>query len=135
MARSCLFCRIARKEAPASIIYEDNEVMAFLDIRPVQEGHTLVIPKKHQKNIYAISEETVAYLFKIVKKIAWAVKQGVDAQGISIIQNNESAAGQVVFHFHVHIIPRSEKYEGHRSRQISETPQLEEVARKIRQFL
>ena len=91
---------------PASQVYEDDRTMAFLDIRPINEGHTLVIPKKHYKNIYEIPDEELAHLFKIVKKIATAVKQNIDADGVSVYQNNGHAAGQVVFHIHVHVIPR-----------------------------
>lgn len=119
---------------PASQVYEDNKTMAFLDIRPINEGHTLVIPKKHYKNIYEISDEDLAHLFKIVKKIAIAVKQSTDAAGISIFQNNGHAAGQVVFHIHVHIIPRfhdqTTQHRKEKSRQ-----QLEKTAEKLRKGL
>jgi histidine triad (HIT) family protein len=101
----CIFCQIIRKEAPADIVYEDEQVLAFLSNRPVNEGHTLVVPKNHYENIYKISEEETAYLFKIVKRVAHAVRDAVSAEGIRVVQNNGEAAGQVVFHFHVHIIP------------------------------
>ena len=101
----CIFCQIIRKEAPASIVYEDEQVVAFLSNRPVNEGHTLVVPKKHYENIYDIPEEEAAYLFKIVKRVAHAVKDATGAEGIRIVQNNGEAAGQVIFHLHVHIIP------------------------------
>ena len=101
----CIFCQIIRKKAPASIVYEDEQVTAFLSNRPVNVGHTLVAPKMHYENIYEIPEEEAAYLFKIVKKIAHAVKDTTGIQGIRIVQNNGVDAGQVVFHLHVHIIP------------------------------
>ncbi len=101
----CVFCQIIRKEAPASIVYEDAQVVAFLSNRPVNVGHTLVAPKKHYKNIYEIPEEEAAYLFRIVKKIARAVKDATGIRGIRIVQNNGKDAGQVIFHLHVHIIP------------------------------
>jgi histidine triad (HIT) family protein len=101
----CIFCQIIRKEASANIFYEDEQVIAFLSNRPVNEGHTLVVPKKHYENIYEISEEEVAYLFRIVKRVAHAVRDAMGAEGIRIVQNNGEAAGQVVFHLHVHIIP------------------------------
>jgi len=101
----CIFCQIIRKEAPASIVYEDEQVVAFLSNRPVNVGHTLVAPKKHYENIYEIPEEEAAYLFKIAKKIAHAVKTATGVEGIRILQNNGEAAGQVVFHLHVHVIP------------------------------
>ena len=105
MSEDCVFCKIIAKKAPACIVYEDNSVVAFLSNRPVNEGHTLVVPKKHYENIYELPEDEIAYLFKIVKRLTVAVKDAVNAEGIRIVQNNGWAAGQVIFHFHVHIIP------------------------------
>jgi histidine triad (HIT) family protein len=105
MTEDCVFCQIIRKEAFASIVYEDKQVMAFLSNRPVNEGHTLVIPKKHYVNIYEIPEEEACYLFKMAKRVAQAVSDAMAAEGIRIVQNNGEAAGQVIFHLHVHIIP------------------------------
>lgn len=135
MTGHCTFCRLAKKEAPASYIYEDKEVIAFLDMKPINKGHALVIPKNHYENIYEISEEAVAHLFRVVKKIAYAVKKGVSADGVSIIQNNEKAAGQIVFHLHVHIIPRYGKPKSCRHREKCESSKLDTVAAKIRQFV
>jgi histidine triad (HIT) family protein len=101
----CIFCQIIQKQLPACIVYEDKQVVAFLSNRPVNEGHTLVIPKKHYTNIYEISEDETSYLFKIVKRVAFAVRASLEADGIRIVQNNGEAAGQVVFHLHVHVIP------------------------------
>lgn len=101
----CIFCQIIRKQAPASIIYEDDQVVAFLSNQPVNEGHTLVVPKNHYENLFEISEEEVACLFKIVKRVLPAVRDAMGADGIRIVQNNGEAAGQVVFHLHVHVIP------------------------------
>lgn len=105
MSESCVFCKIIRKEAPANFVYEDQRVVAFLSNRPVNEGHTLVVPKKHYENIYEIPEEDVAYLFKIAKRVALAVRDAMAAEGIRVVQNNGWAAGQVIFHIHVHVIP------------------------------
>ena len=134
MAGHCRFCRLAKKEAPASYIYEDK-VVAFLDMKPINEGHTLVIPRNHYENIYEIPEEEVAHLFRIVKKVAYAVKKGVSAEGISIVQNNERAAGQIVFHLHVHIIPRYGEAMSCRPREVCQPSELDAVARRIRQFV
>jgi histidine triad (HIT) family protein len=101
----CVFCQIIRKEIPASIVYEDEQVVAFLSNRPVNEGHTLVVPKKHYENIYEIPEDEAAYLFKITQRVAHAVKDAMGAEGIRIVQNNGWAAGQVIFHLHIHVIP------------------------------
>ena len=105
MSEDCVFCQIIRKEASACIVYEDAQVVAFLSNRPVNEGHTLVVPKKHYANIFEIPEEEAAYLFRIVKRIAHAVRDAMGAEGIRLVQNNGWAAGQVIFHFHVHVIP------------------------------
>jgi len=105
MSDTCIFCRIIRKQASASFVYEDEEVAAFLSNRPVNVGHTLVVPKKHYADIYEIPGEEAAYLFRIVKRVAHAVRDAVGAEGVRIVQNNGEAAGQVVFHLHVHIIP------------------------------
>jgi histidine triad (HIT) family protein len=105
MSEDCIFCRIIRKEAPASFVYEDEQVVAFMSNRPVNEGHTLVVPKKHYENIYDIPDDEIAYLAKIAKHVAHAVRDSMVAEGIRVVQNNGWAAGQVIFHFHVHIIP------------------------------
>jgi len=101
----CVFCQIIRKHAQASFVYEDEKVTAFLSIRPVNVGHTLVVPKKHYVNIYEMPEDEVAYLFKIVKRVAHAVRDASGNDAIRIVQNNGRDAGQVIFHMHVHIIP------------------------------
>jgi histidine triad (HIT) family protein len=101
----CVFCQIIQKQVSASTIYEDEYVTVFLSNRPVNAGHTLVVPKKHYENIFDIPEKETAYLFMIVKRVAQAVKQTTVAEGIRIVQNNGEAAGQVIFHLHVHIIP------------------------------
>ena len=135
VSESCTFCKIVRKEVPASVVYEDETVIAFLSIHPINVGHTLIVPKKHYENIYEISEEEVAYLYKIVKKVAAAVNRAVSAEGIRILQNNGEAAGQVIFHFHVHVIPMNMQHSflGHRT--IRDTNALDEDAGRIRQFI
>lgn len=106
MSADCVFCKIARKVVPASIIYEDATVMAFLDIRPLSKGHSLIIPKAHYENIFDIPEELLAKVHKVTKHVAFAVKKSTNADGISIIQQNGRAANQDIFHLHVHVIPR-----------------------------
>jgi len=131
----CVFCKIAKKESPASIVYEDEQVVAFLSSRPVNVGHTLVIPKKHYGNIYDIPEEEAGYLFKIVKKIAHAVKDATGTEGIRIVQNNGEAAGQVVFHLHVHIIPMKPHNQFRHENGYRTFEELDKDAEKIRQHL
>lgn len=142
MSEDCEFCKLVKKEGHVSCIYEDARVMAFLNIKPTNEGHALVIPKMHYETIYDVPDEEVAYLFKIVKKVACAVKKGVDAEGISITQHNGRATGQYIFHVHVHVIPR---YEGdkltvdarHTIQDIHETSRerLDATARKIKAYI
>jgi len=135
MSESCIFCKIVKKEAPASIAYEDEKVIAFMSVSPINIGHTLVIPKKHYENIYEIPEEEVAYLYKIVKKLSHAVQKAVNAEGIRLIQNNGATAGQVIFHLHVHIIPMNKDQPwGHRlENRLADA--LKADAEKIRQSL
>jgi histidine triad (HIT) family protein len=134
LTEHCIFCQIVRNEKPANIIYEDGRTIAFLDIRPISEGHTLVVPKKHYRDIHEIPDKEAAFLFKVAKKVATAVEKGVNADGISIFQNNGRAAGQVIFHIHVHIVPRfEEKRMSYRRNANSE--ELDNVAEKIRQYL
>lgn len=103
---NCVFCKIAKKEVPADIVYEDEKFLAFLDINPVNPGHTLLIPKNHYENIYKIPEEILSGIAPLLKKISIAVKNAAASEGINIMMNNESAAGQIVPHAHFHIIPR-----------------------------
>ncbi len=106
--KNCIFCKIVKRELPSNIVYEDEKFIAFLDINPVNEGHTLVIPKKHKKNLLEEDEKILEEYLKIVKKLSLAVKKATNAGGINIINNVESTAGQVIFHTHIHIIPRFE---------------------------
>lgn len=103
-----LFSKIIDGEIPAEKVYEDEHAVAFLDIRPVNPGHTLVVPRQKSRNLFDTPDEVLEKLAPIVKKIAIAVKEAVRADGINIHINNEPAAGQVIFHTHVHIIPRFE---------------------------
>jgi histidine triad (HIT) family protein len=135
--KDCEFCRLVKREEAVSCVYEDERTMAFLDVRPASEGHTLVIPKAHYETIYDIPEDEIAYLFRIVKRIAWAVKKAVKAQGISVTQHNEKAALQRIFHFHVHVIPRYEGDKLARHLKFSEVNRnrLNETAERIRAYL
>ena len=102
----CIFCKIIAGEVPAEKVYENETVYAMLDISPNSKGHTLVMPKKHIRNILSMEDADCSDLFVHAKKIAVAVKEGLVADGINIAMNNEKAAGQIVFHAHIHIIPR-----------------------------
>lgn len=104
---NCILCKLAKKEAPVSVIYEDDFVIAFMDIKPVNIGHCLVIPKEHLVYIADMDEETGAHLFKITMRVAEAVRRsGVKCDGINLFLADGESAGQEVFHLHMHIIPR-----------------------------
>lgn len=102
----CIFCKIIRKELPSSKVYEDDSTIAFMDIAPVNKGHTLVIPKRHSETLLHMDERDAMNTFKTVQLVSDAVKKATNADGISILMSNFKAAGQVVPHAHVHIIPR-----------------------------
>jgi len=104
--KDCVFCRIVRREAPAEIVYEDDKAMAFMDINPATPGHTLIIPKEHFRNVFDVDEETAAHLMKVAVRLAPAIKKAMGADGLNILNANERAAFQSVFHFHLHLIPR-----------------------------
>ena len=144
MSESCNFCEIVSGENPASIIYEDGNVLAFMDLHPANVGHTLVVPKEHWETVYDIPEKVLSNLFAVVKRISVAVKKAVGAEGISILQFNERAAGQSVMHFHVHVIPRFREDTisklmgamlGPTGFEKAEIQDLEEIKRKIRRNL
>lgn len=106
-----IFDKIIRREIPADIVYEDENALAFLDIAPTSQGHTLVIPKKHFRNIFDVDQATLAATIEAVRKIAPAVRDAVGAKGVHITSNHELEAGQLVFHLHFHIIPRHARNE------------------------
>jgi len=103
---SCIFCNIVRGELPSYKLYEDKKTLAFLDIRPVNAGHTLVVPKNHSNNIFDIDPKDWAAVAEVVRRLAAAIEKGVGADGVNIAMNNREHAGQIVHHPHVHIIPR-----------------------------
>lgn len=102
----CIFCKIVAGEAPAYKIFENDDVVAFLDIFPWAEGHTLVVPKNHSPNIFEIPTENAAAVMRAVRQIAPALRDTVQAEGLNLLQSNGSAGWQTVEHFHVHMIPR-----------------------------
>lgn len=102
----CIFCKIANGEIPSATLYEDEDFRVMLDIGPASFGHTLILPKKHYANIYELPEELAAKVFVLAKKTANALKTALDLEGLNVVQNNGSLAGQTVFHFHMHLIPR-----------------------------
>ena len=134
---SCVFCRIVQKNAEASVVFEDENILAFLDIRPLTMGHTLVIPKPHYVDIFDAPREQICEVHEAAKKVAAAIKQATKADGISIIQQNGKAAGQDIFHLHVHIVPRFEgrKLPAFHELKVVEREKLDAMATEIRRFL
>ena len=135
MIEPCEFCRIIRREAPASRVYDDEQVVAFLSNHPVNRDHTLIAPKKHYENIYEVPDEELSHIFKVSKKIASALKKAVNAEGIRIVQNNGEAAGQVIAHLHVHVIPMREKQLMLHHVESREEAALQEDAENIKRFI
>lgn len=102
----CIFCRIIAGEIPSHKVYEDDATLAFLDINPASHGHALVIPKEHAADLFSLSPDALAATAKTTQTVARLLQRGVRPEGINILQNNGPASGQVVFHYHVHLIPR-----------------------------
>lgn len=103
---NCIFCKIAEKEIPGKIVYEDDICLAFLDLSQTTNGHTLVIPKKHCQNILEIDDNDLAHIILVTKKLANKIMDKLNAKGVNILTNANEVAGQTVMHFHLHIIPR-----------------------------
>ena len=102
----CIFCKLANGEIPTNALYEDDIVKVIFDANPDAKGHVLILPKEHFDDIYGMDDETAAYVFKVALKISKAYRKALDFDGLNIVQNNGEAAGQTVFNFHMHIIPR-----------------------------
>ena len=137
MFESCVFCNIVKKQMPASIIYQNQAVMAFLDIRPLTMGHTLVIPKHHYSDILDIPEEELIQVYLVTKKVSLPIKEATHADGISIVQQNGKAAGQDIFHLHVHIVPRFEEQKLPSFHELVEVERakLDDMAKRIKEKL
>ncbi len=106
MDPNCLFCKIVAGEIPAYQVYEDNDFLAFLDLNPINLGHTLLIPKVHALNLFDLPADILAKLGPVLQKVGQAVKAGTQANGLNIVMNNGLEAGQLIFHAHFHLIPR-----------------------------
>ena len=103
---STIFTKIIKREIPANIIYEDDLVIAFLDISQATLGHTLVVTKREYENIFELDDKISAHLYKVVVKLSKAINKAFNPSGLNILNNNGQVAGQTVFHYHIHIIPR-----------------------------
>jgi histidine triad (HIT) family protein len=137
---NCIFCKIVNGEIPAAKVFENEHVLAFLDISQVTKGHTLVIPKVHKENLYELTPDIAGKLYEVVPSIAKAIKTEFKPVGLNSVNNNGELAGQSVFHFHLHLIPRYGKGDGfgavwksHQDQYTSED--LKEIAQSIGKHL
>lgn len=103
---NCIFCKILAGEIPSTAVYEDDDFKAILDVNPAARGHVIILPKNHAANIYELPDEDASKIMIVAKKIATAIEKAYHCDGVNILQNNGEAAGQTVFHLHVHVIPR-----------------------------
>jgi histidine triad (HIT) family protein len=137
---NCIFCKIVNGDIPAAKVFENEHVLAFLDISQVTKGHTLVIPKIHKENLYELTPEIAGKLYEVVPAIAKALKTEFKPVGLNSVNNNGELAGQSVFHFHLHLIPRYGKGDGfgavwksHQDQYTGE--ELKEIAQSISKHL
>ncbi|HJA06950.1 MAG TPA: HIT family protein [Candidatus Mediterraneibacter pullicola] len=104
--KDCIFCKIAAGEIPSATLYEDGDFRVILDLGPASKGHALIIPKEHYRNLYDIDDEKAAKILPLAKKMINKMTEVLGCDGYNLVQNNEECAGQTVFHFHMHMIPR-----------------------------
>ena len=106
---NCIFCKIANGEIPSNTLYEDDDFRVILDIEPATKGHALILPKKHFANLYEIDDERASKVLLVAKQMATKMQKALNCDGLNVVQNNGVAAGQTVFHFHMHLVPRYEQ--------------------------
>lgn len=106
MKDDCIFCKLANGIIPTNSIYEDENFNVILDLSPATKGHALILPKEHAADLYELPEETAGKVFKLAKKLVAKMTDKLGADGFNVVQNNGEVAGQTVFHFHMHLIPR-----------------------------
>ncbi|MDD4931322.1 MAG: HIT family protein [Candidatus Colwellbacteria bacterium] len=124
----CLFCKIGSGEISSEVIYEDDHVLAFLDVHPISLGHTLIIPKIHAENILDLPEESVGPVFSAVRKVTGILKESINPQGFTIGINHGRMSGQAIDHLHIHIIPRFEGDKGGSLHSVVKNPPKEPVS-------
>lgn len=123
---NCIFCKLANGVFPTNSIYEDDKFNVILDVSPATKGHALILPKEHYKNLYEIPEEVAADAVKLAKRMAVKMTEKLHADGFNLLQNNNEVAGQTVFHFHMHLIPRYED-DGQKLTFVTSEPSPEEL--------
>ncbi len=130
---NCIFCKIAAGEIPSKTLYEDEEFRVILDLGPANKGHALILPKDHYADLFTLPEEKAEKVMSLARKMGTQIKDALHADGLNLVQNNGECAGQTVFHFHMHIIPRF-KNDGQKIGWIPGKPsgeELEEVRKEI----
>ncbi len=130
---NCIFCKIANGEIPSKTLYEDDAFRVILDLGPAAKGHALILPKEHYENLYELPDKTAAGAMLLAKKMAALMKEKLGCDGLNLIQNNGETAGQTVFHFHMHLIPRY-KDDGQKIGWVqgkAEAEELEEIRKLI----
>ena len=137
---NCIFCKIISGEIPSVKIYEDEHVFAFMDIMPLSKGHTLLIPKTHREFVYDLTPDEAGNLFSVAPKIATAIKETFNPEGLNLLNNNGAKAGQSVFHFHLHFIPRYGETDGFGAKWITKekeftTERIQELAEEVKNKL
>lgn len=133
----CIFCKIANGEIPSHTLYEDDDFRVIFDIGPATKGHALILVKEHADNVFELSDEKASKVFMLAKKMAAVMKEAFNADGFNIFQNNGECAGQTVYHFHMHLIPR---YEGDNAFKFwksgkAEEDVLIELEKKVKELL
>ena len=103
---NCIFCKIANGDIPSATLYEDEDFRVILDLNPAAKGHALILPKQHAANLFELPEELAAKAMKVAQKVGTVLAEGLSCDGLNVLQNNGEPAGQTVFHFHMHLIPR-----------------------------
>jgi histidine triad (HIT) family protein len=133
----CVFCRIMTRQIPATVVYEDEQTLAFMDLGQVNPGHVLVAVKRHAENLYALDDEQAGAVLRAAALVARAIRDAFAPQGLSVYQANGKAAGQTVFHYHVHLVPRYDGDGMALTWPVKNPPRetLEEYAAKIRASL
>lgn len=134
---NCIFCKIAAGEIPSVTIYEDEAFRVILDMGPAAEGHALILPKEHYADLFELPEELAGEAMKLAKRLAEKMRTALQCDGFNLVQNNGKTAGQTVFHFHLHVIPRYEG-DGQKIGWVPGSPSpeaLEKTRKKIKEFL
>lgn len=136
----CIFCKIIDGSIPSTKVYEDENVYAFMDVAPLTKGHTLLVPKTHVKDLFEMPEDVARNLYAVAPKIANAIKDALNPVGLNTLNNNGAFAGQSVFHYHLHFIPRYDETDGLKVKWETKQDEinsefLKEVAQKVNNHL